>query len=121
MPNNIITYNADSELLVYDADPEWVEIRSDIKCSAGQFLTVQNHEMVCAYLPDNYIIIYEETPMWTLSNIVTVAIIAAIVYKLMPKVTLRNFFKAVLKLIVRPFQRKEIEIKREWDIAKKDR
>ena len=80
MPNNIITYNA---------DPEWVEIRKEI-------------------------------PMWTLSNIVTVAIIAAIVYKLMPKVTLRNFFKAVLKLIVRPFQRREIEIKREWDIAKKD-
>ena len=56
--------------------------------------------------------------MWTISNLVVVAIVAAIVYKVMPKLTLRNFFRACWKLIIHPFKRKEKELKKEWDEAK---
>ena len=55
--------------------------------------------------------------MWTVSNIVVVAIVAAIVYKLMPKLTLFNFFKAVWKLVIRPFRRREAIVKGAWKHA----
>ena len=55
--------------------------------------------------------------MWTISNILIVAIIAAVVFKLMPKVTLFNFFKAVWKLVIRPFRRREAIVKGSWKHA----
>ena len=87
----------------------------DINCSAGQYVTVQNHEMVCIDAPQPIII--KEVTMWTIGNIVIVAIIAAIVFKMMPKLTLFNFFKAVWRLVIRPFKRKEAIVKGTWKHA----
>jgi hypothetical protein len=90
----------------------------DLNCSAGQFMTVENKKMVCVDVLQPIII--KEVTMWTIGNIVIVAIIAAVVFKMMPKLTLRNFFRAVWSLIIRPFQRKKKDIKFEWDTAKED-
>ena len=91
----------------------------DFNCSAGQFVTVKDHKMVCVTPSDRVLQtnITKEVQMWTVSNIVIVAIVAAIVFKLMPKLTLRNFFKAVWKLVIRPFKRKEQAISDEWSKA----
>ena len=62
--------------------------------------------------------IIQEVNMWTVSNILVVAIIAAIVFKMMPKLTLRNFFRACWKLVIHPFHRKEKDLKKEWDDAR---
>ena len=101
-----------------------LEISGDLTCEPNQFLTVKDSKMVCAephYTTEiQSITIIKEVPMWTISNILIVAIIAAVVFKMMPKLTLYNFFKAVWKLIIRPFQRKEKEISNEWDRAEKD-
>ena len=106
-------------------DPDWIEIPLDLKCKDGQFLTVKDHEMICKEYPltimyEHDTTIIREIPMWTASNILIVAIIAAVVFKLMPKVTLSNFFRAVWKLVIRPFKRKEKRIKKEWDAAKNE-
>ena len=58
--------------------------------------------------------------MWTVSNILIVAIIAALVFKVMPKLTLYNFFRAVWNFIIRPFKRKEKDIQKEWNHARDD-
>ena len=58
--------------------------------------------------------------MWTVSNILIVAIIAAVIFKLMPKLTLKNLFKATWKLIIRPFRRKEKAIQDDWDRAERE-
>ena len=93
----------------------------DLNCSAGQFLTIKDQKMVCVTIANapgtETLTIIREVPMWTISNLLVVAIVAAIVFKLMPKLTLRNFFKAVWKLVIRPFKRKEQAISDEWSKA----
>ena len=90
----------------------------DLNCSDGQFLTIQDQRMVCVTPTyDRQLTIIKEVPMWTISNILIVAIIAALVFKLMPKVTLFNFFKVVWKLVIRPFRRREAIVKGSWKHA----
>ena len=103
---------------------DYIEIPSSLKCQDNQFLTIKDHIMVCKdypagtiMVPSQPITIIREVPMWTISNLLVVAIVAAVVFKLMPKLTLRNFFKAVWKLVIRPFKRKEQAISDEWSKA----
>ena len=61
--------------------------------------------------------IIKEVPMWTIGNIVVVVFICIVIDKLMPKLTLFNFFKAVWKLVIRPFRRREAIVKGSWKHA----
>ena len=110
-------------------DPDWIEIPLDLKCKDDQFLTVKNHKMICKEYPhivyktiDYETTIIKEVPTmtWTIGNIAIVIVICIIVYKLMPKVTLSNFFRAVWKLVIRPFRRKEEAIQQEWRAAERN-
>ena len=87
----------------------------DLNCSDSQFLTIKDQRLVC--VTPSTLTIIKEVPMWTISNILIVAIIAALVFKLMPKVTLFNFFKVVWKLVIRPFRRREAIVKGSWKHA----
>ena len=115
-------WSTDSGTGTWDAEPytplEPENIEIDIECKPNQFLTAQQHKIVCIDLPPTTII--REVPMWTISNILIIAVIAAVVFKLMPKLTLFNLFKALWKLIIRPFQRKEKHIKHSWEAAERD-
>ena len=98
-----------------------------ITCEPYQFLTIRNKEMVCVELPTeawvkySHSTIIQEVPMnWTIGNIAVVVIICIIVYKLMPKLTLANFFRAVWKFIIRPFRRKERDIANDWKQAERE-
>ena len=101
-----------------------LEISGDLTCEPNQFVTVKDSKMVCAephYTTEiQSTTIIKEVPMWTVSNILVVAIIAALVFKVMPKLTLYNFFRAVWKLVIHPFKRKEKDIQREWNHARDD-
>ena len=103
----------------------------NIKCSDNQFLTADRQgEIICKDLPKRQLIMYEtmpreyntiiykEAPMWTISNILIVALIAAVVYKIIPKITIYKVFKALWRLVLHPFSRKADEVKREWEDAK---
>ena len=116
------------DFLISNGTPTWsedyVEIPADLNCSANQFITVKDHKMVCGephYTTEIVqTTIIKEVPMWTVSNILVVAIIAMVVYNMMPKLTMRNFFKVVWKLIIRPFQRKEKDISEAWKTAEEE-
>ena len=106
---------------------DYIEIPLDLNCSANQFITIKDHKMLCVDLPISTYIqnnptttIIKEVPMWTVSNILVVALIAAVVYKMMPKLTLYNFFRACWKLVIHPFKKKEEEITATWKDAKDD-
>jgi len=92
----------------------------DLNCTDGQFLTIQDQRMICVTPTPSTLTVIQEVNMWTVSNILVVAIIAALVFKVMPKLTLRNFFRAVWKLVIHPFKRKEKDIQREWNHARDD-
>ena len=90
----------------------------DLNCTDGQFVTIKDQRMVC--VTPSTLTIIQEVNMWTVSNIVVVAIVATIVYKVMPKLTLRNFFRACWKLVIHPFKKKEEEITATWKDAEDD-
>ena len=92
----------------------------DLNCTDGQFVTIKDQRMVC--VTPSTLTIIQEVNMWTVSNILVVAIIAAIVFKMMPKLTIVNVtkivFKAAWKFVIHPFHRKEKDLKKEWDDAR---
>ena len=113
------------EWLVSSGDSEWstltlnlgdLEIGGSLNCEPNQFVTVKDHKMIC--VTPSTLTVIQEVPMWTVSNILIVAIIAALVFKVMPQLTLYNFFRAVWNLVIRPFKRKEKEITATWKDAK---
>ena len=89
-------------------------------------LTVKNGKLIAETQNQEYIFIPQnkEVVMWSISNILFVALIAFVVFKLAPKLTLRRFFRMIFRLVIRPFKRAEKQVfeearnvKMEWDLV----
>ena len=121
------TATIEAEWMISDGDVTWSQVEPnfiipfDINCTDGQYLTIENREMVCVDSPTRQYIIHEEAIMsWTIGNIAIVVVICIVVYKMMPRLTLLNLFKALWKMVIRPFQRKEKDISDKWNKAERE-
>ena len=83
-------------------------------CTKNQYLILQNYEFKCVDFPEN-----KEIQMFTISNILLIAIIAFVVAKwVVPKLTLKAVFRGLIRLLLKPFKRTKEQSASAWRDAK---
>ena len=113
--DNVIGYSELDYSLISLTKENGEEVELDINnCLDGQVLTFNKNKITCENTPK----IHKEANMWKLSNILIVAVIAFVIFKIAPWITLRRCFKAFIGLVLKPFRRSKESVKQEWDIAK---
>ena len=83
-------------------------------CSQNQYVTLTENKLTCVDFPR------KETQMFTVDTIIIVALIAFIVVKLEPLLTLKRFFKAIIRFVFKPLKKAESKVDSAWKEALKD-